>query len=133
MVTQESVYAYATVSVSDGRLDTLIMPHVNSVCMQIFLDEVASRYPEERLLMILDGAGWHRESCLNIPASMRLVSLPPYSPGLHPVEHIWDEVREQYFGNLVFDSPDALEDHLETALRSMELDQPRLKSIVAWS
>ena len=133
MVTQESVYAYATVSVSDGRLDTLIMPHVNSVCMQIFLDEVASRYPEERLLMILDGAGWHRESCLNIPASMRLVSLPPYSPGLHPVEHIWDEVREQYFGNLVFDSLDALEDHLETAWRSMELDQPRVKSIVAWS
>ena len=133
MVTQESVYAYATVSVSDGRLDTLIMPHVNSVCMQIFLDEVASRYPEERLLMILDGAGWHRESCLNIPANMRLVSLPPYSPGLNPVEHIWDEVREQYFGNLVFDSPDALEDHLETALRSMELDQPRVKSIVAWS
>ena len=88
MVTQESVYAYATVSVSDGRLDTLIMPHVNRVCMQIFLDEVASRYPEERLLMILDGAGWHRESCLNIPASMRLVSLPPYSPGLNPVEHI---------------------------------------------
>lgn len=101
--------------------------------MQIFLDEVASRYPEERLLMILDGAGWHRESCLNIPANMRLVSLPPYSPGLHPVEHIWDEVREQYFGNLVFDSLDALEDHLETALRSMELDQPRVKSIVAWS
>lgn len=133
MVTQESVYAYATVSVSDGRLDTLIMPHVNRVCMQIFLDEVASRYPEERLLMILDGAGWHRESCLNIPANMRLVSLPPYSPGLHPVEHIWDEVREQYFGNLVFDSLDALEDHLETALRSMELDQPRVKSIVAWS
>ena len=133
MVTQESVYAYATVSVSDGRLDTLIMPHVNSVCMQIFLDEVASRYSEERLLMILDGDGWHRESCLNIPASMRLVSLPPYSPGLNPVEHIWDEMREQYFGNLVFDSLDALEDHLETALRSMELDQPRVKSIVAWS
>ena len=132
-VTQESVYAHATVSVSDGRLDTLIMPHVNRVCMQIFLDEVASRYPEERLLMILDGAGWHRESCLNIPANMRLVSLPPYSPELHPVEHIWDEVREQYFGNLVFDSLDALEDHLETALRSMELDQPRVKSIVAWS
>lgn len=132
MVTQESVYAYATVSVSEGRLDTLIMPHVNSVCMQIFLDEVASRYPEERLLMILDGAGWHRESCLNIPANMRLVSLPPYSPELNPVEHIWDEVREQYFGNLVFDSLDALEDHLETALRSMELDQPRVKSIVAW-
>ena len=55
---------------------------------------------------------------LNIPANMRLVSLPSYSPELNPVEHIWDEVREKYFGNLVFDSLDALEDHLETALRN---------------
>ncbi len=98
--------------------------------MQIFLEEVASRHPGERLLMILDGAGWHRESCLNIPANMRLVSLPPYSPELNPVEHIWDEVREKDFGNLVFAS--SLEARLETALRSMELDQPRVKSITAW-
>jgi len=46
MVTQEYTYAYAAVSVTDGALDTLIMPHVNSVCMQIFLDEISSRHPE---------------------------------------------------------------------------------------
>lgn len=80
----------------------------------------------------LDSAGWRRESCLNIPANMRLASLPPYSPELNPVEHIWDEVRENYFGNLVFDSLDFLEEHLEAALRSMELDLARVQSIVAW-
>jgi len=48
-------HAYAAVSVTDGELDTLIMPHVNSVCMQIFLDEVASRHPEDRIVMVLDG------------------------------------------------------------------------------
>jgi transposase len=53
---------------------------------------------------------------------MRLVSLPPYAPELNPVEHIWDELREKSFGNLVFDSLDALEDHLETSLREMEAD-----------
>ena len=46
-------------------------PHVNSVCMQIFLEEVASRYPGERLLMMLDGAGWHKGSCLDVPARLR--------------------------------------------------------------
>lgn len=35
-------YAYAAgVSVTDGVLDSLILPHVNTDCMQIFLDEVA--------------------------------------------------------------------------------------------
>jgi len=132
MVTQEYTYAYAAVSVTDGALDTLIMPHVNSVCMQIFLDEISSRHSEERIVMILDGAGWHKSSALKVRKNMRLVSLPPYSPELNPVEHLWDELREKAFGNLVFDSLDALEDHLEASLRTMECDTPRVHSIVAW-
>jgi transposase-like protein len=59
MVTQEYTYAYAAVSVTDGQLDTLILPHANGQRMQLFLDEVASRHhPEERIVMVLDGAGW---------------------------------------------------------------------------
>jgi hypothetical protein len=42
MVTQEYTYAYAAVSVRDGALDTLILPTVNSGCMQIFLDEISA-------------------------------------------------------------------------------------------
>ena len=45
---------------------------------------------------------------------------------------IWDELREKSFGNLVFDSLDALEDHLEISLREMEADTKRIFSIVAW-
>lgn len=43
MVTQEYTYAYAAVSVDDGVLDSLILPHVKSDCMQLFLDEVSGR------------------------------------------------------------------------------------------
>jgi hypothetical protein len=132
MVTQEYTYAYAAVSVTDGALDTLIMPHVNSVCMQIFLDEISSRHPEDRIVMILDGAGWHKAATSKIPENIRLVSLPPYSPELNPVEHLWDELREKAFGNLVFNSLNALEDHLEASLRTMERDTSRVHSIVAW-
>ena len=48
------------------------------------------------------------------------------------MEHIWDELREKRFHNRVFDSPDALEDHLEVALKDFELDTQRIQSIVAW-
>ena len=41
-------------------------------------------------------------------------------------------MREKDFGNLVFNSLDALEEHLEAALLDMELDQQRVKSITAW-
>ena len=132
MVTQEYTYAYAAVSVRDGVLDTLILPHVNSGCMQIFLDEVSARYPDDRIVMIMDGAGWHKSSTLKTPANMKLVSLPPYAPELNPVEHLWDELREKAFANVVFNSLEALEDHLEASLRAMEVDIPRVHSIVAW-
>ena len=132
MVTQEYTYAYAAVSVADGGLDTLILPHVNGECMQLFLDEVAARHPDDRIVMVLDGAGWHRSQELVPPANLRLLKLPPYSPELNPVEHLWDELREKSFHNLVFDSIDALEVHLESALREMENDLDRVRSIVAW-
>jgi transposase len=132
MVTQEYCYAYAAVSVEDGKFDSLLLPHVNTECMQIFLDEIASRYPDDRILMIMDGAGWHRSSYLKLPPNIRLLALPPYSPELNPVEHIWDELREKSFGNLVFSSLNALENHLEAALLKLEQNQSRIYSIVAW-
>ena len=60
------------------------------------------------------------------------LTLPPYAPELNPVEHVWDEPREKRFHNRVFDSLDALEDHLEIALRHFEPDHERIPSIVTW-
>jgi transposase len=120
MLTQEYTYAYAAVSPLDARMDSLILPHVNTACMQLFLNEVAERYPNDRIVMILDGAGWHRGGELTEPANMRLLPLPPYAPECNPVEHVWDELREKHFHNRVFDSLDALEDQLEHGLRDLE-------------
>ena len=69
---------------------------------------------------------------LVVPDNIRLVRLPPYSPELNPVEHLWDDLREKHFHNLVFESLDALEDHLEAALRIMENEPDRICSIIAW-
>jgi transposase len=132
MVTQEYTYAYAAVSPADGRMDSLILPHVNGRCMQLFIDELAARYRNERIILILDGAGWHRSSEIRLPDNLRLLSLPPYAPQLNPVEHLWDELREKHFHNRVFDSLDALENHLVTALLAYENNAERVASITGW-
>ena len=132
MLTHEYTYAYAAVDVASGEMDSLILPHVNTACMQIFLDEVAARHGEQRIVMVLDGAGWHASGDLKVPRNMRLLPLPPYAPELNPVEHVWDELREKHFHNLVFDSLDALEDHLEASLLALERDRDRIQSIVSW-
>ncbi len=132
MLTHEYTYAYAAVDVDSGELDTLMLPSVNGECMQIFLDEVAARHRSDRIVMVLDGAGWHASKSLIIPQNIKLLSLPPYAPELNPVEHLWDELREKHFHNLAFDSILALEDHLESALRTLEMKRESVRSIVRW-
>ena len=132
MISQEYTYAYTALTPADGRMDSLVLPYVNGICMDIFLKEIASRYSEERIIMIVDGAGWHKNQNLPLPSNLRLVFLPPYAPELNPVEHIWYDLREKFFHNSVFDSIEALEDHLVSALLAYENDSDRVRSITGW-
>jgi len=75
------------------------------------------------MLMFLDGAGWHRAKRLVIPENMRLEGLRPYSTQLNPMEHLWEELREKWFANEVFDSLDSVEDRLVEALVALEGNQ----------
>ena len=100
--------------------------------MPLFLDEVGARHPNDKIVMVLDGAGWHASGSLKPPQNMKLLSLPPDAPELNPVEQVWDEWREKHFHNRIFDSLDALEDPLELALRAFEANAPMVRSIVAW-
>ena len=132
MLTHEYTYAYAAVEAATGMMDALILPQVNTHCMQLFLDTVAARHPGEHIVMVLDGASWHSSKHLITPSNMRLLALPPYAPELNPVEHIWDELREKCFHNKVFNSIDALEDELAMALLAMENTPVVIASITRW-
>jgi hypothetical protein len=77
--------------------------------MSLFLAEVAERHAEQFNLMVMDQAGWHLAGDLEVPNSVRLIYLPPYSPELNPAEHLWEAVREECFANHVFADLDAVE------------------------
>jgi hypothetical protein len=70
--------------------------------------------------MVLDVAGWHQANDLRIPENMCLLPLPPYSPDLNPVEHLWEEIRDKWFPYLVFDSLAGVEDRRVEALAALE-------------
>ena len=131
-IVREYTYAFGAVSPHDGALDTLVLPVVTAEAMSIFLAEVARRHPEEFIVMVLDGAGWHRANSLTVPENMRLEALPPYSPQLNPVEHLWDEIREKWFANEVFDSLDGVEDRLVEARLALERNQNLVTSITGF-
>lgn len=131
MLTHEYTYVYGAVDVCTGELDSLVLPHLNTDCMQLFLDEVSARHPNDCIVMVIDGAGWHRSHCLKAPANIYLLKLSPYAPELNPMEHVWDELRKKYFHNRVFGSLGAWEDHLTMALKTLERDTNTVSSIVS--
>jgi transposase len=125
-------YAYTNDERADAHLLWLSVQSAAGRCMQIFLDEVAQRYPGDNIVMIVDGAGWHKSNELKLPENLRLLFLPPYSPEPNPQEHLWDELREKYFHNRAFDSLGAREEQLVASLRALEADHARVKSIAGW-
>ena len=132
-IVREYIYVFSAVSPRDGVMDSLILPNANSEAMSVFLAEVSARHPDELILMVLDGAGWHTSGELEVPENIVLMKLPPYSPELNPAEHLWDELREKWFPNRLFASIDALEEHLVDALRAMETDVKMLQILTGFS
>ena len=86
MVTQQYTYAYGAVSPVDGRFDSLILPWVSGKCMQLFLDEMAVRYPDENIVMVLDGTKIKRLNWLKTYE-------PYFSRRIHP-----NSIRRNMFG-----------------------------------
>jgi transposase len=113
-------------------MDSLILPEVNERAMSIFLREVSERHADEFILMVMDGAGWHRAKELCVPRNMALIFLPPYSPELNPVEHIWDNIRENWFRNEVFNSIEGVENQLEKALAALEKDRGTVRGLTGF-
>ncbi|MEN6483272.1 MAG: IS630 family transposase [Syntrophobacteraceae bacterium] len=128
-IIREYTYAFAALSPHNGAMDSLVLPQVNAQTMSLFLREVGRRHPDEFILTVMDGAGWHKSVELEVPENMHLVFLPPYSPQLNPVEHIWESIRENWFRNEVFRSMDGVENRLVQALRALENDPEKVASL----
>ena len=127
------LYAFAAVSPHDGVLDRLILPWVNAETMSLFLATVAARHDDEFIVMVMDQAGWHLAGNLQVPANVRIVLLPPYSPELNPTEHLWEALREDWFANTVFHDLAAVEDALDDGLIDLESNPQRVQAMTGFN
>ena len=66
------------------------------------LSKIRKIYPEKRILLLWDGAGWHRGSVAQEAIrkhQIEAIHFPPYSPQLNPQEHVWKQGRTQVTHN----------------------------------
>ena len=99
---REYRYVYGAVEPLTGESCFLVLPYSNTICMNLFLQALSRQFPEDRIVLLCDGASWHTSNGLVIPENIRLIYLPPATPEMNPIEQIWKEIRKRGFRNESF-------------------------------
>ncbi|MDB2592913.1 transposase, partial [Gammaproteobacteria bacterium] len=62
----------------------------------------SKQWPDERMAIIMDQAGWYCSKTLIIPPNIIPIYLPPYSPELNPIEQLWLHIKKGVLNNKVY-------------------------------
>lgn len=106
----KNFYLYSSVEPLSGDSCTLLLPKVNTQCMNIFLDEMSHLYNGQKIALVMDGAGWHKSKSMRLPENIEIIYLPPYSPELNPVEKLWQYIKTNTIRNRIYESIEHLKD-----------------------
>ena len=115
----QNFYVYSGVAPLTGEAFSLFLPWVNTKMMNLFLAEMAAAFPDKKIMLIWDQAGWHKSNSLKVPENIVLRSLPPYSPELNPVEKLWQWLKKHVCRNRLFAYLDDLMDILTVTLTNL--------------
>jgi putative transposase len=129
---REYRYAYGAVEPLTGESFFLILPYSNTVCMNLFLRTLSEAYPDDIIVLVCDGASWHRSGMLKIPENIRLFYLPPATPEMNPIEQIWKEIRKRGFCNEIFQTLEKVVHRLCDTIRSLSRKSVQSITARAW-
>jgi len=124
------VYVLAATCAETGQAEGLIAPRLDTGIVNLFLNQLSLTLdPDVQAVLVWDGAGYHRSKSLICPSNITLISLPPYSPELNPVENLWHYLRSHHWSNRKYDTVDDLFDAAVTAWRDSCLDPAVIRTV----
>jgi len=130
----EWLYIYAFAHPNTGRSFYLLMPTVSIEAFSVALQEFATCLEltdRQRIVLLVDRAGWHRSPKVRCPPRLSLRFLPPYSPELQPAEHLW-QFTDVPLVNRCFDSLDELEQILVDHCCWLEHQHQAIRSAICF-
>jgi len=110
-------YLYGALGAVSGEAHFAHLPSVSLEWDQSYLRDLAASDPEAIHVLVRDQAGFHlREGDPRLPARVRLIDLPPYSPELNPCEQLWDIIKDETC-NQIHATVGALRERMRATLR----------------
>ncbi len=110
----------------EGFQETFVLLQALSLHLREISTEVAA---DAHAVLVLDGAGYHVATDLDIPSNIMLLHLPPYAPEQNPVETIRAYLRGNKLALTVFDDYEHIVDHCCAAWNFFANDEQAIASI----
>ncbi len=128
----EYLWVLGAVCPETGQAEGLLSPQLNTKIVNEFLRQFSQTIPADEHAVILgDGAGFHGSKQLCVPDNVTIVTLPPYSPELNPIENLWHYLKSHCWSNRAYDDYDALEQAAVDAWLKVALDEELMKTVCA--
>jgi len=125
----KAYYLYGGVAPQTGESFWLEFSHLDGVCFQIFLDQLASEYPDNLNVVQLDNGRFHHSSNLKIPDNILLIFQPPYSPELNPIERVWQHIKQELSWE-IYENLDAIKEKVRAFIE--DFSRETIASITGW-
>ena len=124
-------YLYSALEIGgEGRAEGLFAPTVNLDWSRAFLEQIAERDPQAEHVVIWDQAGFHQKAASqDLPPRLHIVSLPPYSPELNPVEKIGLLIKNK-IANRIFETLDQIEAAVSEEMQPIWKQAERVHQLV---
>lgn len=119
----KNFYVYSALSSKTGDNFHLILPLVNTDCMNTYLQEFSIFLKDRKAIIVLDGASWHKSQDLIVPSNIQLITLPAYSPELNPTERLWEYLKNHILKNKIYECISSLEDAVCRFLNGLTNEQ----------
>ena len=108
----DNAYLFGAICPARGVGAALTLPYADTEMMQLHLDEISRNVAQgAHAVLLLDRAGWHTTSKLDVPKNITPIFLPSRAPELNPVENVWQYMRDNWLSNRIFKSYDDILDH----------------------
>jgi transposase len=117
---------YGFLNMKTGREHIYKRARQNMHITKEVLKKLRKIYKDKKLLILWDGAGWHRGSevqkFIEKDGNIETIYFPPYSPEENPQEHVWKDGRSKITHNKFIRDIDETADEFVYYLRKTKFD-----------